>query len=120
MPHIRNVNPNFVSESVGYKRNPPSVRRLDHVQLLHLDPPAEVEGAGAPHGHLASDVPRPGPDQGLGLLRAVGAGDDGGAVEGAAQHRLWRIINTNNIERRVGGKWQPKRFDGGKCHKTYQ
>ena len=76
-----------MSESVANKRNPPSVRRLDHVQLLHCDPPACVEGAGAPHGHLASDVPGPGPDQGLGLLRAVGARDDSGAVEGAAQHR---------------------------------
>ena len=63
MPHIRNVNPNFVSESVGYKRNPPSVRRLDHIL-----PPAEVEGAGPLHGHLASDVTRPGPDQGLGMM----------------------------------------------------
>ncbi len=118
MPHIRNVNSNFVSESVAYKRNPPAVRRLEHVQLLNLDPPAEVEGAGAPHGHLASDVPGAGPDQGLGLLRAVGARDDGGAVKGAAQHRRGRIVYTDNIKRRVGGKWKPKRFNGGKCHKT--
>ena len=56
---------------------------LDRCVQLH---PTEIA---SPHGHLASDVPGPGPDQGLGLLRAVGARDDGGAVavEGAAQHR---------------------------------
>ena len=84
MPHIRHINSDSVSEAVAEERNSPSVRRLEHVQLLHLDPPAEVEGAGPLTGHLTSDVPGPGPDQGAGLLRAVGAGDDGGAVQGAA------------------------------------
>ena len=116
MPHIRDVNSNSVSESITEEGNSPSVRRLEHIQLLHLDPAAEVEGAGSLTGHLTSDVPGPGPDQGAGLLRAVGAGDDGGGVQGATQHR--RIVDTDKIKGRIGGKWQPKRFEGGNCHKT--
>ena len=117
MPHIRHINSNSVSEAVAEEGNSPSVRRLEHVQLLHLDSAAEVEGA-APltTGHLTSDVPGPGPDQGAGLLRAVRAWDDGGGVQGATQHR--RIVDTDKIKGRIGGKWQPKRFEGGNCHKA--
>ena len=94
-----------MSESVAQKRHPPSVWCLEHVQLLNLDSPAEVEGAGLLQLGQTPNVPGQGPGQGVGLLHAVRAGDDGGTVQSSTQHR--RILS--DIERVVEGIWQPKR-----------
>ena len=70
-----------------------------HVQLLNLDSPADVEGAGPLQLGHTPYIPGQGPGQGVGLLHAVGAGDDCGTVQSSAQHR--RIVT--NIERVGGG-----------------